>query len=90
MNVQPRARGERPCPVCGQQMSLARRGKIEIDVCEPHGVWLDHGELEAIAQRVAGFERIRGKHAVARARRDARELGKVSGWLFGPLAFLFD
>jgi Zn-finger nucleic acid-binding protein len=57
----------------------------EVDVCESHGVWLDSGELHAIV------ERLRQKHKVVAQRtlKDARFSGKVSGWLLGPLSFLF-
>lgn len=67
-------------------MSVAKKGKTEIDVCEEHGVWLDKGELEAITRRLRIGEATRMHLAV----QDARASGKVSGWLFGPLASLFE
>src|SRR5579863_6748529 len=41
----------RPCPACCEPM--LRRNFLEtsgviVDVCGPHGVWLDRGELEAL------------------------------------------
>ena len=81
-----KSRGSRLCPVCHAEMMLTKKGKVEIDACEDHGVWLDRGELEAMLQRSARRERIRSRHEVRRARNS----GKVSGWLFGALAFLFD
>ena len=43
-----------PCPECHRLMNrvnFARSSGIIMDVCRPHGVWLDRGELE----RVVGF-----------------------------------
>ena len=71
-------------------MELVQRGKTEIELCDEHGVWLDKGELEAIARAAARFEQMRGRAAVRRATAQAREDGKVKGWLLGPLAFFFD
>lgn len=37
------------CPVCGQIMQKRNVPQgLEIDHCAAHGVWLDHGELEAL------------------------------------------
>lgn len=41
--------GTRHCPICEQTMRSEHEFGIAIDVCELHGVWLDHGELEALA-----------------------------------------
>src|SRR5262249_24012808 len=59
--------GPRPCPVCGAKMELVAQGKIEIDVCAQHGVWLDKGELEALVESRARFERMKGRQAARRA-----------------------
>lgn len=43
-----------PCPSCRKLMNrvnFARSSGVIMDVCKPHGVWLDRGELE----RVIGF-----------------------------------
>ena len=43
-----------PCPACHKLMNrinFARSSGVIMDVCKPHGVWLDRGELE----RVVGF-----------------------------------
>jgi Zn-finger nucleic acid-binding protein len=43
--------GQRTCPTCGTLMGkrvFAYESGVPIDVCEQHGVWLDHGELERI------------------------------------------
>jgi Zn-finger nucleic acid-binding protein len=36
------------CPVCRIGMISRRRYGSELDVCESHGVWFDHGELQAV------------------------------------------
>lgn len=41
--------GTRRCPICEQVMNSENEFGIAIDVCDDHGVWLDHGELEALA-----------------------------------------
>lgn len=41
--------GTRRCPICEQLMRSEVEFGIAIDVCDAHGVWLDHGELEALA-----------------------------------------
>jgi Zn-finger nucleic acid-binding protein len=39
------------CPVCGQTMQKHHIPQgLEIDHCATHGVWLDHGELEALVR----------------------------------------
>ena len=81
-----RATGGRRCPVCQAAMTIAKRGSIEIDVCEEHGVWLDQGELKAIAERMRQRDRANIRSQLDRSYRS----GKVSGVLFGPLGFLFD
>ena len=67
-------------------MNLAKYATVEIDVCEEHGAWLDAGELPRIVSRVQGRERTAKRSAVRRA----KSSGKVSGVLWGPLAFLFN
>jgi len=42
--------GTRPCPICGKLMHSETEFTIAIDVCDEHGVWLDYGELEALAE----------------------------------------
>ena len=81
--------GPRLCPVCQAELTLAKDGKIEIDVCEEHGVWLDQGELKAITDRVQRIEKIKAHTRTIGEVRRARHSGKVSAYLFGPLAFLF-
>ena len=38
------------CPVCRNAMTPGHRGDVRYDVCRPHGVWLDSGELARFAQ----------------------------------------
>lgn len=46
-----------PCPACGQPMNrvnFARVSGVIVDVCRPHGAWLEAGELQAIRRFVRG------------------------------------
>jgi Zn-finger nucleic acid-binding protein len=36
----------RPCPRCGETMSIVWLDYLQLDQCEPHGVWFDRGELD--------------------------------------------
>jgi len=54
----------RPCVVCGKMMNRVNFGRVSgtvIDVCRGHGVFLDSGELHAIAAFVmeGGLDRAR-------------------------------
>jgi Zn-finger nucleic acid-binding protein len=80
----------RPCPVCGNAMERQTVLDAEVDVCEAHGVWLDIGELEQIAERVYRKGVFSTKGTIKGAVKKAKTSGKISGWLLGPLAFLFD
>lgn len=45
------------CPVCDDSMNrvnFARVSGVMLDVCRPHGAWLDAGELRAIRRFVRG------------------------------------
>jgi hypothetical protein len=38
-----------PCPVCGVEMmrkKYTRDCPVQIDECDPHGIWLDTGEIK--------------------------------------------
>jgi Zn-finger nucleic acid-binding protein len=64
------------CPACPQQMERGRFGassNIVIDVCTAHGLWLDSGEVVAVADHAALRAKI-GVHAARRAT-DAAESG---------------
>lgn len=64
------------CPACAQQMERGRFGassNIVIDVCVAHGIWLDSGEVLAVADHAALRARI-GVQAARRAT-DAAESG---------------
>ncbi len=43
------APGVLDCPVCDRQMAAALVEGVEIDFCDPCGIWLDAGELTALA-----------------------------------------
>lgn len=52
----------RACPACGEIMSRVNFGRVSgviVDVCRPHGAWLDAGELAAIRRflRAGGARR---------------------------------
>lgn len=49
--------GERRCPRCPRKMSVGRfpNSAVEVDSCPAlHGLWLDRGELAALAREQAG------------------------------------
>ena len=48
-------------------------------------LWLDSGELHSIVGRLGKKLKVPAQRALD----DARFTGKISGWLFGPLSFLF-
>lgn len=48
----------RPCPECDVIMSLTNTYGIEIDVCRTHGVWFDHGELEAFSKSKSSMAKL--------------------------------
>lgn len=40
------------CPKCGEELAPIQYYEVTVDECPAcHGLWLDHGELEAIAKR---------------------------------------
>ncbi|MEL6345557.1 MAG: zf-TFIIB domain-containing protein [Myxococcota bacterium] len=39
------------CPVCGEMMKTEKRGEVEVDVCEKHGMWLDRKELLLLTEQ---------------------------------------
>jgi len=86
--ARPRKFGKRPCPVCGEKMELVERNKTEIEVCEAHGVWLDKGELEALAAVSARSGRARG-HAKGRRVGERTKVEEMK-WLLGLRGFFFE
>ena len=82
------------CPRCGKEMVKNEYGmcsQIVIDLCPAcAGIWLDRGELEALIERGSPARERIEFHRRRKALEHARQEGKVSGWLLGPLAFLFD
>ena len=68
------------CPACAKEMERGRFGassNIVIDVCVAHGIWLDSGELVAVADHAA----LRARVGVQAARRatNAAESGPHDG-----------
>lgn len=45
------------CPTCNTPLLITDRQGVELDYCpQCRGIWLDHGELDKIAQRSAVSE----------------------------------
>lgn len=68
------------CPACSKEMERGRFGassNIVIDVCVAHGLWLDSGEVVAVADHAA----LRARVGVQAARRatNAAESGPYDG-----------
>jgi Zn-finger nucleic acid-binding protein len=65
----------RPCPACGQLMNrknFAGSSGVVVDMCKPHGIWLDRGELPRLLAFAAS-----GGLTRARARqKEEQELGR--------------
>jgi Zn-finger nucleic acid-binding protein len=68
----------RPCPVCAKLMNRSNFGggsAVIVDVCGPHGVFLDRGELTRIVDFLekGGWERVR-KREILRMEEEAAAL----------------
>ncbi|MGA7992660.1 MAG: zf-TFIIB domain-containing protein, partial [Thermoanaerobaculia bacterium] len=68
----------RPCPVCKKLMNRSNFGGgsgVIVDVCGPHGVFLDRGELTKIVDFLekGGWERVR-KREILRMEEEAAAL----------------
>jgi Zn-finger nucleic acid-binding protein len=81
---------DRSCPVCGARMQVEKKKPVSIDVCAAHGIWLDHGELDQITDRLRNRLRQPWRPGQAEALERARRDGVVCGALWGWLALLFD
>lgn len=79
-------RRARCCPVCDAPLVATKLSVVTVDACHAHGLWLDHGELDAV---LASRERIFEFNAKAEIRR-ARKEGKFHGWLFGAWLLCLD
>lgn len=57
------------CPVCGRPMRAFnyRAHSVELEICDEHGYWLDHGEdrhiLDVLEERRRSLSRIPGAEA---------------------------
>lgn len=78
--------GLRPCPVCGISMEVETwkdlfkaTPDVTVDLCEEHGLWLDHGELEALLERAKTDARRTAQSSMSRARWNAYEKGLRDG-----------
>jgi Zn-finger nucleic acid-binding protein len=60
---------ELSCPVCGRPMQTFnyRAHSLELETCDEHGYWLDHGEdrqvLQVIQERKRSLRRVPGAEA---------------------------
>ena len=80
---------ERPselsCPVCGKPMRAFnyRAHNLELETCDEHGYWLDHGEdrhvLDVLEQRRQGLRRVPGAEAAWNNMRRGGSRGGVMG-----------
>ncbi|MCA9625671.1 MAG: zf-TFIIB domain-containing protein [Myxococcales bacterium] len=73
------------CPICETLMNRKIFGRVSgvvVDVCKPHGVWFDAGELQAVIDFVqrGGLAETRRREAEDKARLDAekRALAQIS------------
>jgi hypothetical protein len=49
------------CPKCGMDLQTLKKGKVDVDTCfNCHGVWLDAGELEEIANQDENSGKVMG------------------------------
>lgn len=78
------------CASCGAGMEvwISRRIDVEVDVCRPHGVWLDHGELVHVSNAVAALRGVPAtRQEIAYAQwgppRQAQP-GRIGPWADGP------
>ncbi len=73
------------CPVDGNVPQMTERHGVEVDYCpECRGVWLDHGELDRVADHAMAADKSRpagGNDAKTRPKKKARVVPDRShGW----------
>jgi Zn-finger nucleic acid-binding protein len=78
-DTKPNAGEGRRCPVCSAPLVSKKVKAAMVDVCDAHGIWLDHGELDGILARRVRSMSLKTKAAI----RDARKGDKVTGILLG-------
>jgi Zn-finger nucleic acid-binding protein len=84
------------CPQCGNLMNrlnYAGRSGVVIEICRPHGIWLDRDQMRQIVQfiRAGGMDRTRAieKEELRRqqlATETAARIGGPSSWMDNPMA----
>ena len=73
--------GSRPCPVCSRKMVVERKGKVTVDLCPEHGVWLDAGELESICKSIRMAAAVSRHKAVCKAHdQEKRRWARYHWW----------
>ncbi len=80
----------RGCPACGELMNRRNHGGgsgVVVDVCRPHGVWLDTFELERVLGwvRAGGAERERQRRTERLRRVESRQPSTSPLPLEGPV-----
>lgn len=78
--VAPLDRDPLPCPVCGRSMRVESKGRVSVDVCARHGIWLDQGELENICAAIRSAAAASRHLAVRMARESGRRHGARYRW----------
>jgi Zn-finger nucleic acid-binding protein len=84
----------RPCPRCGEIMSIVWLEFLQLDQCAAHGVWFDRGELEralagdVVPAEVAKVLRRAEKHRPAKTRDEMLEdAASIARFLRPPPGF---
>src|SRR5262245_24091464 len=67
-----------PCPVCDQMMmrkNFGRSSGVIVDICTPHGVWFDRGELPRVLAFVeaGGLELTKQREALEKVDQERAE-----------------
>ncbi len=58
--------GRRVCPVCQDELTpTTTHARVEIDVCEEHGVFFDPGEVRTVNRKATATRRSATAHAEA-------------------------
>lgn len=80
-----------PCPICQDHMNrrnFGERSGVIVDVCRPHGIWFDPGELPRVMDFVArgGLEET-ARRELERERERLREERRANSAAFASIRF---
>ena len=81
----PQPKTLRACPICGEQLLEVERKSIVVDTCDGHGLFFDHGELEALEYDATKGVRIGLHRSTERTRRRAYRAGAGAHFERGDL-----